>query len=74
MEEGEMGPLSVRMSESRASFDTAPLLAAALKHHAELADVQTAAVVMIVLQDHRLYYPLVSTIYLPITCLRRSQV
>lgn len=54
--ESEMGPLSVRLSESRAAFDPAPLLAAALRQHADLADVQTAAVVMIVLQDHRSVY------------------
>ncbi|KAJ0176370.1 hypothetical protein K1T71_007549 [Dendrolimus kikuchii] len=54
LEEGDTGPLSVRMSESRSGqLDMAPLLAAALKQHAELGDVQTAAVVMIVLQEHR---------------------
>ncbi|XP_063891924.1 GATOR2 complex protein WDR24 [Helicoverpa armigera] len=37
----------------RPQLDVAPLLAAALRHHADLGDVQTAAVVMIVLQEHR---------------------
>ncbi|CAK1580683.1 unnamed protein product [Parnassius mnemosyne] len=53
-EEGEVGGLCVRVGEERsARLDVAPLLAAALRQHADLGDVQTAAVVCIVLQEHR---------------------
>ncbi|CAH2048923.1 unnamed protein product, partial [Iphiclides podalirius] len=53
-EECEVGPLSVRVGEARSpQLDVAPLLASALKLHADLGDVQTAAVVCIVLQEHR---------------------
>ncbi|XP_026739465.1 GATOR complex protein WDR24 [Trichoplusia ni] len=58
MDEGESGAgeggLAVRVGGcARAQLDVAPLLAAALRLHAQLGDVQTAAVVMLVLQDYR---------------------
>ncbi|XP_049873405.1 GATOR complex protein WDR24 [Pectinophora gossypiella] len=52
--EGEGGRLCVRgVGGERTRLDVAPLLAAALRMHADLGDVQTPAVVMIVLQEHR---------------------
>ncbi|KAG6456469.1 hypothetical protein O3G_MSEX009742 [Manduca sexta] len=53
MEEGELGPLSVREHEARPVLEPAPLLAAALRLHADLGDVQTAAAVMLVLHEYR---------------------
>ncbi|KAJ8722349.1 hypothetical protein PYW08_004751 [Mythimna loreyi] len=56
MEEGESGDsgLAIRVGDAKSpQLEVAPLLAAALKLHAELGDVQTAAVVMLVLQEHR---------------------
>ncbi|KPJ15450.1 WD repeat-containing protein 24 [Papilio machaon] len=53
-EGGEAGALSVRVGEERSARpDVAPLLAQALQLHAALGDVQTAAVVCIVLHEHR---------------------
>ncbi|CAB3227368.1 unnamed protein product [Arctia plantaginis] len=53
-EAGAGGALAVREAACwRAPLELAPLLAAALRAHADLGDVQTAAVVMLVLQDHR---------------------
>lgn len=50
----EAGGLSVRVGEERSARpDVAPLLAQALQLHAALGDVQTAAVVCIVLHEHR---------------------
>lgn len=62
MDEGESGAgeggLAVRVGGcARAQLDVAPLLAAALRLHAQLGDVQTAAVVMLVLQDYRYLQP-----------------
>ncbi|XP_053610184.1 GATOR2 complex protein WDR24 isoform X2 [Plodia interpunctella] len=57
MEESDTGDgqryLSVRADSGRPALDVAPLVAAALRHHAALGDVQTAAVLMLVLQQHR---------------------
>ncbi|XP_060803577.1 GATOR complex protein WDR24 [Amyelois transitella] len=57
IEETESGEsnryLSVRTDSSRQPLDLAPHLAAAIKQHAALGDVQTAAVLMLVLQQHR---------------------
>ncbi|XP_068633759.1 GATOR2 complex protein WDR24 [Battus philenor] len=54
VEETEVGALSVRVGEARSvQLDVAPLLARALRLHADLGDVQTPAVVCIVLQEHR---------------------
>ncbi|XP_028025577.1 GATOR complex protein WDR24 isoform X4 [Bombyx mandarina] len=52
-EEGESGPLWVVHEALRPHVEPAPLLALALRHHADLGDVQTAALVMIVLHEHR---------------------
>ncbi|KAL0882789.1 hypothetical protein ABMA27_016337 [Loxostege sticticalis] len=55
-EEGEGGGLAVRGTGNeggRACVDVSPLLAAALKQHADLGDVQTAATVMLALHSHR---------------------
>ncbi|XP_045773380.1 GATOR complex protein WDR24 [Maniola jurtina] len=55
-EVGERDSLCVREGATRGSrnaLDAAPLLVAALKSHADLGDVQTAAVVCLALQDHR---------------------
>ncbi|CAG9561576.1 unnamed protein product [Danaus chrysippus] len=53
----EGGALCVRegagRGAGRAALDPAPLLALALRLHADLGDVQTAAVVCLALQDHR---------------------
>lgn len=52
--EGCDGGLAIRVGDNRSpQLDVAPLLAAALRQHADLGDVQTPAVVMLVLQDHR---------------------
>lgn len=50
---GSEGELSVRAEPLVSRLDTAPLLAAALKAHAALGDVQTAATVCLALQEHR---------------------
>ncbi|XP_075977555.1 WD repeat domain 24 [Anticarsia gemmatalis] len=53
-EVGEGGGLAVRVGSAlRPALELAPHLAAALRHHAELGDVQTACSVMLVLQEHR---------------------
>ncbi|CAH2095809.1 unnamed protein product [Euphydryas editha] len=54
-EEGAEGgdSLCVREAASRGALPAAPLLAAALRLHADLGDVQTAAVVCLALHDHR---------------------
>ncbi|XP_032517205.2 GATOR2 complex protein WDR24 isoform X1 [Danaus plexippus] len=56
-EGAEGGALCVRegagRGTGRAALDPAPLLALALRLHADLGDVQTAAVVCLALQDHR---------------------
>ncbi|KAI8437205.1 hypothetical protein MSG28_010530 [Choristoneura fumiferana] len=50
---GSEGELAVRAELGAARLDTAPLLAAALRQHAALGDVQTAACVCLALQHHR---------------------
>ncbi|XP_063624491.1 GATOR2 complex protein WDR24 [Cydia splendana] len=50
---GSEGELSVRAEAPVSRLDAAPLLAAALRAHAALGDVQTAATVCLALQDHR---------------------
>ncbi|XP_064072807.1 GATOR2 complex protein WDR24 [Vanessa tameamea] len=52
-EEAGEGSLCVRDVTTRGALPAAPLLAAALKLHADLGDVQTAAVVCLALHDHR---------------------
>lgn len=53
-ETGEGNGLAVRVGSAlRPQLDPAPHIAGALRLHAELGDVQTAAVVMLVLQEHR---------------------
>lgn len=52
---GEEGgeALCVREAAARGALPAAPLLAAALRLHADLGDVQTAAAVCLALHDHR---------------------